>query len=226
MIRVLGVDACRAGWVAVELRDGVFAGAHLHLALAELLDAAGEPAAVGVDIPLGLLDTGWRRADTLAAGRLGPRRSSVFRVPPRAVWEIEPYAAANAYCRTLPGGAGFSVQAYGLRAKLLEANACADSGRYRLYEVHPEVSFATLAGAHLPYPKHTWAGHALRRRLLDGAGIAVPDDLGAAGRAGPDDVLDAAAAAWSAHRIATGRGGSLPDPPEVNERGQRLAIWY
>jgi hypothetical protein len=38
--------------------------------------------------------------------------------------------------------------------------------------------------------------------------------------------IAAAAAAWSAHRIATGRGVSLPDPPQRNAGGQVLAIWY
>ncbi len=40
-----------------------------------------------------------------------------------------------------------------------------------------------------------------------------------------DDVLDAAAAAWSAHRIATGVAQSLPEPPEV-VNGHLVAIWY
>ena len=42
----------------------------------------------------------------------------------------------------------------------------------------------------------------------------------------PYDVLDAAAAAWSAHRIATGAGRSVPEPPELNEHGLVSAIWY
>jgi hypothetical protein len=29
-----------------------------------------------------------------------------------------------------------------------------------------------------------------------------------------DDILDAAAAAWTAHRIASKLGASLPDPPQ------------
>jgi predicted RNase H-like nuclease len=224
-IRVLGIDACRAGWVAVELRDGGYASARLHLDLTELLSDVDGQTTVGIDMPLGLLDTGWRAAETLAANRVGARRSSVFRVPPRPVWEQPGYRAANALCRRLTG-AGFSVQAFGLRQKLLEANRCFDAARYRLFEVHPEVSFQAMAGAGLAHPKHTWAGHNQRRRLLAAAGVDVPDDLGDAGRAGPDDVLDAAAVAWSAQRIATGRAASLPDPPERNERGQALAIWY
>jgi predicted RNase H-like nuclease len=40
-----------------------------------------------------------------------------------------------------------------------------------------------------------------------------------------DDVLDAAGAAWSAHRIATRVARPLPDPPEQRD-GRSIAIWY
>jgi predicted RNase H-like nuclease len=40
-----------------------------------------------------------------------------------------------------------------------------------------------------------------------------------------DDVLDAAAAAWTANRIATGQAMTLPDPPELSD-GLRICIWY
>ena len=59
----------------------------------------------------------------------------------------------------------------------------------------------------------------LRRSGIDLAAI------GAAAASPLDDVLDAAAAAWSAHRIACGKARSLPDPPELLE-GLRAAIWY
>ena len=38
--------------------------------------------------------------------------------------------------------------------------------------------------------------------------------------------LDAAAAAWSAWRVAHGQAGSLPDPPEVGLAGRAVAIRY
>ena len=53
----------------------------------------------------------------------------------------------------------------------------------------------------------------------------LPDKLGPAGQAPPDDILDAAAVAWSAHRMATGAAQSHPSPPEENN-GVRIAIWY
>lgn len=229
MVTVLGVDACPGGWVVVELRDGRFAEARAGATLRSLLPvaAAGGVAVVAVDMPLGLLDTGWRRADSEAAALLGPLRRSVFRVPPRAVWQEETYDDARGRCRELTG-AGLSRQSWGLAAKLREANAClAEPGGERLFEVHPEVSFRALAGGtSLLARKKSWSGQMARRSLLATAGIVLPDDLGAAGRTPPDDVLDAAAAAWTAHRIAHGRAHSLPDPPEHDADGRPIAIWY
>ena len=52
-----------------------------------------------------------------------------------------------------------------------------------------------------------------RRVALGGAGITLEGDLGEAGRkAGSDDVLDAAAATWSAQRILSSDAISLPSP--------------
>jgi predicted RNase H-like nuclease len=54
----------------------------------------------------------------------------------------------------------------------------------------------------------------------------VPDDLGAAGDgAGVDDVVDAAAAAWTGRRVAQSLARSLPDPPERFSDGLDCAIW-
>ncbi|MGG7575986.1 DUF429 domain-containing protein [Streptomyces sirii] len=149
MVTVIGVDACPFGWLAVELHDGRFAAARVVTALRSLLPGtapAGGVAVMAVDMPLGLLDTGWRGADAQAAALLGPRRGSVFRVPPRAVWQEETYDDARRRCRELTGS-GLSRQTWGLATKLREANAClAEPGGDRLFEVHPEVSFRALAG--------------------------------------------------------------------------------
>ena len=230
---MLGVDASRAGWIGIELEDGHFAGARLASRLGDLLGDAvpgGDPSSrdelppaysvVGVDTPIGLLPGGWRDSDRAAAAYIGRRRSSVFAVPPAAVWDVADYAEANALCRAITGG-GFSRQAYNLRARVLEANALRG-----LFEVHPEVSFRELAGVELPYPKLTWAGHTLRRALLRAGGIDVPDDLGPAGITGPDDVLDAAAVAWTAHRITTGQAKTFPSPPtQHTATGAPIVIW-
>lgn len=219
------MDAWSKGWIGIELVDGRFAGAHAAPALGDLIES-NDYTAITVDIPLGLLDSGFREADIESALILGPRRSSVFRTPPRPVLLEQSFEAANARHRELIG-IGLSQQSYALRTRLLEANELNDDrGTLRLYEVHPEVSFTMMGNGPASMSKKTWHGQRDRIARLESNGIVVPTDLGAAAAASPDDILDAAAAAWSAHRIATNVSGSLPNPPQINERGQRVAIWY
>ncbi len=52
-----------------------------------------------------------------------------------------------------------------------------------------------------------------RRTFLAAHGIELGDDLAAAGRVPVDDVLDAAAVAWTAGRIAAGVALCLPTGP-------------
>jgi hypothetical protein len=58
MTTVLGVDACPGGRVGVELRDGRFASAHVGTRLNELIGKVPDAVIIGVDMPLGLLDSG------------------------------------------------------------------------------------------------------------------------------------------------------------------------
>ncbi len=199
------------------------AAVRVHQSLAGVLEAdQGDRAAVvGIDMPLGLLESGWREADLAARGLLGPRRSSVFAIPPRAVWAQVSYQAANQCCRELTGR-GFSIQAWGLRTKLLEADWYRGTCGHPLYEVHPELAFSAMAGAPLAHSKHTAAGRDLRRELLSRAGIAVPRIP----LAPVTDALDAAAVAWSAWRIAAGRAVVIPARPQRDGQGHEIAIRY
>lgn len=215
-MRVTGVDACPGGWVAVTLASA----SHLTIFASRTLAGLGIDGEVtGIDMPLGLLASGWRAADRAAAALLGPRRGSVFAIPPRVVWEQDGYAAANRVCRELTGR-GFSVQAWGLRAKLLEAGEYRQACGHPLYEVHPELAFRAMAGAALAESKHSPAGRELRRALLAGQGIALPARVPAP----VTDVLDATAAAWSARRIAVGTAITLS--PQSDDRGREIAIRY
>jgi predicted RNase H-like nuclease len=240
-MRVIGVDACRRGWVAVSLevsrlphRTPRLVAVRMDGSLASVLDQADRDPArvVGIDMPLGLLESGWREADRVARGLLGPRRSSVFAIPPRAVWAEMSYPAANQLCRELTGQ-GFSVQAWGLRAKLLEANQYREACEHPMWEVHPELAFGAMAGAPLGYSKHTAAGRELRRELLARAGIVLPasssGNVPGSWRTGSTpvtDTLDAAAVAWSAARIATGQAVILPDRPQQDSQGRQITIRY
>jgi predicted RNase H-like nuclease len=220
----VGVDGWRKGWVAIVARGGRFAAAHLFEAFADVLAEFPEAAAVGVDIPIGIPSRGFRPADTEARAFLGAGRSSVFSVPTRAALEAADHATASALLRSMTGKA-LTQQSFALRRKILEVDALVGPSD-TVIEVHPEVSFRALAGVPLGSSKKTWTGANRRRALLADEGIVIPDDLGPAGEAPIDDILDATAAAWSASRYARGEARSLPAAPTRDERGRLVAIWY
>ncbi|MEU8003846.1 DUF429 domain-containing protein [Catellatospora sp. NPDC049111] len=225
--RVLGVDACKAGWIGVVLNGdevtAIFAPTITELVLQA--DADGTTQVVAIDIPIGLPDRGVRVADELARQAAGPRGASVFPTPTREALLAEDHATANALHREA-GAKGISQQAYGLRAKIFDVDGWVRGQRRRVVEVHPELSFAAMAGTPLAESKTTWAGAERRRALLAAEGVLPVGDLGAAGRkAGVDDVLDAAAAAWSARRVLAGTALCRPEEPQVFSDGLPCAIW-
>ena len=204
----LGVDAARGGWIAVALEEGRFVDAALARRFPGVLERFPDAAVVGVDIPIGLPEPGTRRRADIEARRVvGPRRSSVFFTPSQAALEALTYGEA----RTIAPST--SAQGWALRTAILDVARIEDP---RLHEVHPEVSFAALAGATLAFGKRTWNGQRERVRLLAGAGIDLPDRLDA-GLVAADDVLDAAVAAWTATRIAVGEHVTLPGDPQPGE---------
>lgn len=224
--RVLGVDGCRDGWVGIVPGPGaphVYAAADLR-ALVDRAQEDGPVAWVGVDIPIGLADHGWRQADRLAQKLLGPRRSSIFPTPVRAALEAPDHATGVAISRER-SGAGFSIQAWGLADKILEVDLLVRGGETRVHEVHPELSFTTMAGRPATRAKKTWAGQRERMALLSARGIDLAALTGDPGLAAPDDVVDAAAVAWTARRLALGTAVSVPDPPEPVPYGLAAAIW-
>lgn len=230
-LRPAGVDGCRGGWV-VATRDAVVVVPRL----APLLRSAGPGCdthpglgtldIVGVDMPIGLPARPGRAADSAARALLGPRRSSVFPAPARAVVGHRTHADANAASRAL-FGVGLSVQTFHLFDKIREIDDLvrslpAEQRTTRVVEVHPECSFRMMTGRVLP-AKRTAEG--VRERT-----IAITREYGPLPSlprgAGIDDVLDAFAALWSAERLARGEHEVLPPlvTPEVDECGLAMRI--
>ena len=210
-MRVAGVDGTKDGWVAVVLDGGRFERALLLCPIECDFGELGEVAVIGIDVPIGF---GPRAADAAARAYLRGNASTVFPAPTREQLAVVPYRA----------GLGVSAQAHALGPRILHATALAASDA-RLYEVHPEVSFRAMNGGEPMGHRKKVAGGALERLvLLREHGIEL-GELGEAGTVPLDDVLDAAAAAWSAHRIASGCAVPLPDPP-VPVEGHAVAIWY
>ena len=216
---VAGADVWKGRWVVVLLEDERDPRAFIADTIEEAIAALPLAAAIGVDMPIGLPAAGERRpADVEARRFVGPRRNSVFFTPSAELLEKETAAEANVLAKA-QGWPGLAAQSFALKKQILAVQplAAADD---RIWEVHPEVSFAEAHGRPLEWPKSTWNGINLRREVLEHEGIVLPTDLGPGGAADVSDVLDAAIAAWSARRIARGEG--LPLPPGSQRIG---AIW-
>ncbi|HYY03708.1 MAG TPA: DUF429 domain-containing protein [Gaiellaceae bacterium] len=209
-MRVVGIDGTRGGWVGIELDDGRFVRDHLlRPETTDFRDFRGA-AVLTVDIPIGF---GPRRADTAARAFLSGAASTVFTTPSRDV-----------LTRRFGPGLGVSAQAHALGSRVLHVTALAEHDA-RIHEAHPEVSFRAMNGGVALGHRKKSAGGALERvELLRANGIEL-HGLDAAAAVPVDDVLDAAACAWTAQRIAIGEARALPDPPELID-GRRIAIWY
>jgi predicted RNase H-like nuclease len=224
---VLGADACKAGWIGLTLSSGeVRAFVHPDIGgLVALAAAVGTLDAIALDIPIGLADSSPRKADLLARKAAGARWASVFVTPVRSALALETHAAASVLNRQLTGS-GISRQAFNLREKIRQVDDWLPRAQCPVVEAHPELIFAELAGAPLADSKSTWAGAVRRRQLLSQAGIEVSGNLGLSGQqVGVDDVLDAAAVAWTAERITRRTARCIPDPPERFNDGIACAIW-
>ncbi len=209
-MKVVGLDGTKGGWVAVVLDDGRYTADHILRPLEASFGQFMDAEVLAVDVPIGF---GPRRADAAAREFLRGAASTVFTTPTRAVLQV-PFGP----------GLGVSAQAHALGPRILHVTEIARRDA-RLHEVHPEVSFRAMNdGRPLRHRKKS-AGGALERIELLRRHAVEPSPLTAAASAPLDDVLDAAAAAWSAHRIACGEAESLPDPPDLVD-GRQVAIWY
>jgi predicted RNase H-like nuclease len=127
-----------------------------------------------------------------------------------------------------------SKEAFNILPKIREVDeAIGAPDQKRVFEAHPELAFARLAGAPLRHNKKTTEGRRERVRLLRRIFASAFQDPvrlrrehGAANVAF-DDVVDAYVLAHVADRIPRASGARLPasDPP-LDARGLRMEIWY
>ncbi len=215
----LGVDGYPRGWVAARMThdDVTWHTCPVH----DIGRLLGDDVVVGIDMPIGLAETGWRECDLLAKAVLGPAGSRVFMTPPRGVLELglaAPNEQVQALSRQLTGQ-GTSRQAMGLAERILALDLALDLAlagtRATVVEVHPEVSFAELAGRPLA-SKKTARGVGERLAALRSWLPRIDEVLSDAPSDVPtDDALDALIALWSAERWRDGWARTLPPGTSV-----------
>lgn len=193
-----------------------------------------EMLAVGVDMPVGLPGPERRTADVEARRLLGPRRSSLFWTPPLCVLDAADHAEANRRSRQRTAR-GLSAQSFALMPKVrevrdaLKPKVFAPESRPRAAEVHPETSFAVLAGRPMSASKKQRAGIDERLEALSDDFPGIGEAIAGASwpglpRPALDDLLDAVAAAWTARRLAVGAALCLGGG-ETDETGYPMNIW-
>ena len=206
-VLAIGVDGCPTGWFFVELQPSGITRSGVVRTLHELVRDAREPARLYVDMPIGLPEgPGGRECDHLARRELGPRGSSVFPAPARAVLDAVDYESAKRHSlRTM--GRSLSKQAWAIVPKCREVDRLLrDDAKARriVREVHPELCFWALAGGRpMQHSKKHEPGIQERIAVLRQMHPSAAAQAGAMVERRPrsvarDDVVDAMAAAVTA----------------------------
>jgi predicted RNase H-like nuclease len=156
-----------------------------------------------------------------------PRGASVFAAPCRAALTATNHAEASSINRQRTGR-GLSRQAFGITPKIKQVDDAITPGTQQwASEVHPEVYFWALNQQRpMAHNKKTKEGAADRVALLrpvfpDIEGHHANRPTGVA----KDDLLDAAAAAWTALRRHLGEAKCVCTP-ERDEKGLEVTIYY
>lgn len=225
-----GADGCKTGWLCL-LAESTNAPLTAFIAptFQTLVDRLPQGGILAVDIPIGIPDCGPRQCDIEARRQLGPRRSSVFPAPIRAVLESPSYEQACA-TRQAIDGKRMSKQAFAITPKIREVDLVLRGGDVagrEVRECHPEVSFALWAGAPLSFAKKKVEGRAERAALIDAVWPGLRENLRRTlprGAYATDDLHDAFAALWTAARICSGSALVLPAEPELDSAGLSMEI--
>jgi predicted RNase H-like nuclease len=232
----VGVDGCRAGWIAVSgsvsgLKYAVFGTIH------ELMQAHRTAELILIDIPIGLPDARCPRrpCDLLARKLLGSRAASVFPAPCRSAAHAENIAEARRL-NIVELDVSLSAQAWGICQKIAEVDRFLlvnPDVRETVREMHPEVCFWSLNGMRpMRFSKKTRGGIAERLARLEEvdarAGGLYQRVIGETMRKDVqrDDVLDALVGCLTGMAMATGSLSNLSGTPACDGKGLPMEMVY
>jgi predicted RNase H-like nuclease len=233
--RWIGIDGCKSGWFAFELRNGAYRF-DCYADLRELFVTLDWRSRVFIDMPIGLQGNGpsGRDCDRGARAVLGPRRASVFATPSRAALNASDYAQACSLNRTAVGKA-LSLQAFAILPKIraLDVLMCEfPIAKEVVFEAHPEVCFWALAGAQpMSGHKRNAAGFAERMAVLAqawpqaGAMYASAAQWAKGRGVARDDIVDALVNAIAATAL-THDLREFPEVAQFDELGLPMRMAY
>lgn len=235
-MKTLGIDGCRAGWIAISL-DEENAGYWLLESDQDLKEYLEEFDRIFIDVPIGLTEDEYvRECDDELRNVLGPDyQASVFNPPIRPALHAPTYAEASmtSYETT---GKKISIQAWNItpNIKIVDQYLQNDEAlREKVFESHPELLFRILNGNNsILQKKATKKGLRHRLSLLKKHSQFADDffrDIKEEYRRNQvdeDDIVDAMSLALFALRSIERDLKTLPDNPPTDSTGLPMAIHY
>ncbi|MFP4157819.1 MAG: DUF429 domain-containing protein [Opitutales bacterium] len=219
----IGIDGCRAGWIATIREPCGKLRWQLASHVAEILDPLPPDSTILIDMIIGLPEVGesHRQCDRQARQRLRPHGSRIFPAPPRAAIRAASYSEACRLARAATGKA-ISKQCWHIFPKIRELDNVAD---FRIRESHPELAFARLNRERpVTASKKGADGQVERLKLLDAA-LPGSRELYAElirntlrQEVARDDALDAL--------VLCAVAGAPDGLRQIPEEGIGPAIWY
>ncbi|MFT7220623.1 MAG: putative RNase H-like nuclease [Candidatus Azotimanducaceae bacterium] len=192
---IVGVDGCAGGWVAAT-----FHSISVFNSIDALIEHFPAQARILIDMPMGLPEIGPRDLEVKARQCLPKgKSSSVFAIPCRRAIYADDYRRACAINLDVQGKK-FSIQTWNICRKICELDRlllAKPALTKRVFESHPELAFAVLAGGQALPPKKKIEGFEARLLILSeyiqGVQLLVETALSNYRRAtlAKDDVLDA-----------------------------------
>ena len=233
-----GIDGCPAGWLVTSWHPDENISAHIYSTLEQFASQLSPDHIVAIDMPIGMpCPSHYPRAcDTSARQALGSRACCVFSAPCRGVLDyLHDYRGACSWHKEATGK-GISCQAFNILPKIhqLDNFLSSQPAIASFHEVHPEISFTHINGGdHSISPLLTRKAspegakargnlieQAFPGNMLNPAAIeSLQQSLGPKTKHGKtrwalNDLHDALAALWSAHRIHSGEAITYPGPAD------------
>ncbi|SMO71129.1 DUF429 domain-containing protein [Fodinibius sediminis] len=235
-MKTLGVDGCRAGWIAISL-DNNNAGYWLLESDQELGNFFESYDRIFIDVPIGLEEEAYvRDCDRELRDVLGPDyTASVFNPPIRPALHAPTYAEASMTSYEITGKK-VSIQSWNITPNIKTVDQFLQQDetlREKVYESHPELLFQKLNGGNaILQKKATKKGLRHRLGLLKEKSKFADDffrDIKEEYRRNQvdeDDIVDAMVLALFARYSLDREVKTLPEDPPTDATGLKMAIHY
>ncbi|SHE73518.1 Predicted nuclease (RNAse H fold) [Fodinibius roseus] len=235
-MKTLGIDGCRAGWIAISL-DEDHAGYWLLESDRELGTYFEAYDRIFIDVPIGLEEEAYvRECDRLLRDVLGADyTASVFNPPIRRALHAPTYGEASmiSYEAT---GKKVSIQSWNITPEIKAVDQYLQQDktlREKIFESHPELLFQKLNGGN-PILQKKATKKGLRHRLdLIKEESTYADDFFRdikeeyrRNQVDEDDIVDAMVLALFARDSLNREIKTIPEDPPADETGLKMAIHY